>query len=46
MEFKKIQLNGFKSYAEKNNFLIDDGLNGIVGTNGYGKSNLVKSWIW
>ena len=31
MEFKKIQLNGFKSFAEKTNFLIEDGLTGIVG---------------
>ena len=27
MEFKKIQLNGFKSFADKTNFLIEDGLN-------------------
>ena len=32
MEFKKIQLNGFKSFADKTNFLIEDGLTGIVGT--------------
>ena len=31
MEFKKIQLNGFKSFADKTNFLIEDGLTGIVG---------------
>jgi len=30
MEFKKIQLNGFKSFAEKTNFLIENGLTGIV----------------
>ena len=30
MEFKKIQLNGFKSFAEKTNFLIEEGLTGIV----------------
>tara|TARA_Y100001936_G_scaffold33607_1_gene31583 strand:- start:922 stop:3318 length:2397 start_codon:yes stop_codon:yes gene_type:complete len=46
MEFKKIQLNGFKSFAERTTILIENGLTGIVGPNGCGKSNIVESLRW
>ena len=46
MEFKKIQINGFKSFAEKTTFDIKEGLTGIGGPNGCGKSNIVESLRW
>ncbi len=46
MKFRKIQLNGFKSFAERTDFLIESGLTGIVGPNGCGKSNIVESLRW
>ena len=46
MEFKKIHLNGFKSFAEKTTFLIEERLTCIVGPNVCGKSNIVESLRW
>ena len=46
MQFKKLEINGFKSFSEKTTFLIQDGLTGIVGPNGCGKSNIVESLRW
>ena len=46
MKFKKIEINGFKSFSDKTTFLIENGLTGIVGPNGCGKSNIVESLRW
>ena len=46
MNFKRLEVNGFKSFFDKTTFLIEDGLTGIVGPNGCGKSNIVESLKW
>jgi chromosome segregation protein len=46
MKFKQLDIIGFKSFSEKTSFLIEDGLTGIVGPNGCGKSNIVEALRW
>ena len=46
MKFSKLDLTGFKSFYDKTTILIEDGLTGIVGPNGCGKSNIVEALRW
>ena len=46
MKFKKIKILGFKSFVDPTELDIDEGLTGIVGPNGCGKSNVVESLRW
>ncbi len=46
MHFDKIRLTGFKSFADPTELIIADGLSGLVGPNGCGKSNLLEALRW
>ena len=46
MKFKKLELSGFKSFFDNTTLFIEDGLTGIVGPNGCGKSNIVEALRW
>ena len=44
IKFKKLKVKGFKSFVEPTEVIIEQGLTGIVGPNGCGKSNLVEAF--
>jgi chromosome segregation protein len=46
MQFTRLKLLGFKSFVEPSEFVIENGLTGIVGPNGCGKSNIVEALRW
>ena len=46
MQFKRLEIHGFKSFAERHQIEFYDGLTGIVGPNGCGKSNIVEAIRW
>ncbi|WP_371154908.1 chromosome segregation protein SMC [Jannaschia sp. 2305UL9-9] len=46
MRFSRLRLNGFKSFVDPTDLIIGDGLTGVVGPNGCGKSNLLEALRW
>ncbi len=46
MRFSRLRLLGFKSFVEPMELVIEDGLTGVVGPNGCGKSNLTEALRW
>lgn len=46
MYLKRIELNGFKSFNKRKEFIIKNGITGIVGPNGSGKSNIADAIRW
>ena len=44
INFRTLKVKGFKSFVEPTEILIENGLTGIVGPNGCGKSNLVEAF--
>jgi len=46
LRFTRLRLNGFKSFVDPTELVIADGLTGVVGPNGCGKSNLLEALRW
>ncbi len=46
MHFSRLRLQGFKSFVDATDLYIQEGMTGIVGPNGCGKSNLVEALRW
>ncbi|MBC9247910.1 AAA family ATPase [Paracoccus sp. 11-3] len=46
MRFDRLRLNGFKSFVDPTDLIIREGLTGVVGPNGCGKSNLLEALRW
>lgn len=46
MQLRKLQLSGFKTFADRTEIELADGITAVVGPNGCGKSNVADALLW